>query len=100
MPGSSGLSVVPTNLSGNVWNTTHDPPVVGSFGIGVSADTVTCNGYNMAPPYSRAVNNTNISFTQQLIVTAIGGPTYNYSNQTMHSTSDFIHKKSNCLSLT
>ena len=95
-PGSIRLPAVPTNLSGNAWNITHDPPMMSSFGINRSVDAVTYNGYNMMPPYLGAVNNTNIPLTQQLPIITIGGPTYNYSNQIMYSA--FIHIKSNCLS--
>ena len=80
-----GLPVVSTNPNGNTWNTIHDPPVVGSFRISRSVDIVTYNGYNVAPPSSGAVNNTNIPYAQQLPITTTGGPMYNYSNQNMYS---------------
>ena len=83
--GSIGLLPVSTILNGNTWNTTHDLSIVGSFGVSRSVDTATYNGYNIVPPYSRAVNNTNIPYAQQLPITAMGGLTYSYSNQNMYS---------------
>ena len=82
--GSIGLPIVSTNPGGNAWNTTHDPPVMGSFGMNRSADAVTYNAYNMAPPYLGAVNSTNIPYAQQLAITAIRGSTYTYPNQNMY----------------
>ena len=84
--GSIGLLVVSTDSSGNVWTTTHNPSRVGCFGINRSVDVVTYNSYNMAPPYSGAVNNTNTLYAQQLPITTIGGLTYMYSNQNTYLT--------------
>ena len=76
--------MVSTKPSGNAWNKTHDPPIMGSFGMNGSADVVTYNGYNMVPPYLGAVNSTNTPYAQQPPITAMGGPTYTYSNQNMY----------------
>ena len=51
--GNIGSLEVPTNPSGNAWNTTHEPLLVGSFGVSGNIDVVTYNGYNMMPPYAR-----------------------------------------------
>ena len=81
VPGSIGLLVLSTNPSGSAWNTIHDPPVMGSYGMNESLDVGTYNGYALAPPYSRARNSTNLPYAQQPLVTAIGRPTYMHANQ-------------------
>ena len=45
----------------------------------------TYNGCTMAPPYSGAVNGTNMPYAQQLPITTTGGPTYTYTNQNVYS---------------
>ena len=61
----------------------HDQPVVGNYGT--NGDVAAYNGYPLIPPYSRAVNSTNIPYTQQLPITIMGGPTYMYASQNMSS---------------
>ena len=46
-----------------------------------NVDATTYNGYTIAPPYTRAVNSTNMLYAQQLPIIAMGGPTYTYTNQ-------------------
>ena len=86
---SIGLPVIPNNPSANVWNTTHDLPMTGSFELSGNTDSLTYNGYNMVPPYLGVVNNTSTSFAQQQLpmnnVTAMGVPMHNYSSQTIPS---------------
>ena len=62
VPGSTGLSALSTNSSGNAWYTTHDPPIVGGYRMNGNVDTATYNGYAMALPYSRSVNSTNMPY--------------------------------------
>ena len=83
--GSIGLPTVSTNPSGNAWNTTHDAPVVGSYGMNKNTDAAIYNSYTMAPPNSGVVNNTNMTYAQQPPIIAIGGPTYTCADQNMYS---------------
>ena len=81
--GNIGLPIVSINPAENAWNITHDPPIVGGCGISGNMDPATYNGYTMAPPYSRAVNSTNMSYAQQSPIIATGGLTYTYTKQSV-----------------
>ena len=64
VPGSIGLPTLSTNPNRNTWNTTHNPLAVGGYGMNENVDAAMYNGYAMAPPYSGAVNSTNMPYTQ------------------------------------
>ena len=82
--GNIGLPAISTNPVGNACNTSHDPPLVGGYGISGNMDAATYNGYTMAPPYSGVVNSTNMSYAQQPPLTTTRRLAYTYTNQSVH----------------
>lgn len=84
---SIGLPIIPTNPNANAWNTPHDLPIMSDLGVNGNMNSPTHNDYNVVPPSSGVVNNTNTLFVQLQLpmtnATAIGGPMHNYPSQTI-----------------
>ena len=74
---------MPSSPNGNARNTTYDQPIAG--GHGISGDATIYNGYSIIPPYSGAVNSTNVLYSQQPLIIGMGGPTYMNGSQNMSS---------------